>query len=90
MASQACVSGLPSKKWRALVTPVVLIGVLGYAIGNYAGVGMAFLLLAITGEARGRVTRSEGLPRVPGNQPPIKIDRATERFDADPLVRLVG
>lgn len=33
----------------ALVTPAVLIGVLGYAIGNYAGVGMAFLLRTITG-----------------------------------------
>ena len=31
-----------------LVTPAVLIGVL-YAIGNYTGVGMAFLLRAITG-----------------------------------------
>ncbi len=33
----------------APVTPAVLIGVLGYATGNYAGVGMAFLLRAITG-----------------------------------------
>lgn len=33
----------------AVVTPDVLIGVLGYAIGNYAGVGMAFLLRTITG-----------------------------------------
>ncbi|MGI8911529.1 MAG: DUF819 domain-containing protein [Rubrobacteraceae bacterium] len=56
VASQACVGGPStalalaiSKKWRALVTPAVLIGVLGYAIGNYAGVGMAFLLRAITG-----------------------------------------
>jgi uncharacterized membrane protein len=38
-----------SKQWRALVTPAVLIEVLGYAIGNYAGVGMAFLLRAIIG-----------------------------------------
>jgi len=56
VASQACVGGPStalalaiSKQWRALVTPAVLIGVLGYAIGNYAGVGMAFLLRAITG-----------------------------------------
>jgi uncharacterized membrane protein len=56
VASQACVGGpstalalVISKQWRALVTPPVLIGVLGYAIGNYAGVGMAFLLRAIIG-----------------------------------------
>jgi len=56
VANQACVGGPStalalaiSKQWRALVTPAVLIGVLGYAIGNYAGVGMAFLLRAITG-----------------------------------------
>jgi uncharacterized membrane protein len=56
VASQACVGGPStslalaiSKRWRELVTPAVLIGVLGYAIGNYAGVGMAFLLRAITG-----------------------------------------
>ena len=34
---------------RELVTRAVLIGVLGYAIGNYARVGMAFLLRAIIG-----------------------------------------
>ena len=33
-----------------VVTLAVLIGVLGYAIGNYAGVGMAFLLRTITGK----------------------------------------
>ncbi len=56
VASQACVGGPStalalaiSKQWRSLVTPAVLIGVLGYAIGNYAGVSMAFLLRAITG-----------------------------------------
>jgi len=56
VASQACVGGPStalalaiSKQWRSLVTPAVLIGVLGYAIGNYAGVGMAFLLRAIAG-----------------------------------------
>ncbi len=32
-----------------VVTLAVLVRVLGYAIGNYAGVGMAFLLRAITG-----------------------------------------
>jgi uncharacterized membrane protein len=56
VASQACVGGPStslalaiSKRWRALVTPAVLMGVLGYAIGNYAGVGMGFLLRAIIG-----------------------------------------
>jgi uncharacterized membrane protein len=56
VASQACVGGPStalalaiSKQWRALVTPAVLIGVLGYAIGNYVGVGMAYLLRALTG-----------------------------------------
>lgn len=56
VASQTCV-GEPStalalavsKGWRSLVTPAVLIGVMGYAVGNYAGVGMAYLLQAITG-----------------------------------------
>jgi uncharacterized membrane protein len=56
VASQACVGGpstalalAVSKHWRSLVTPAVLIGVLGYAVGNYAGVGMAYLLRAFTG-----------------------------------------
>ncbi|MGH3086416.1 MAG: DUF819 domain-containing protein [Rubrobacteraceae bacterium] len=56
VASQACVGGPStslalaiSKKWRILVTPAVLIGVLGYAVGNYAGVGMAYLLRALIG-----------------------------------------
>lgn len=56
VASQACVGGPStslalaiSKRWRALVTPAVVIGVLGYAIGNYAGIGMGFLLRAIIG-----------------------------------------
>lgn len=56
VASQACVGGPStslalaiSKKWRSLVTPAVLIGVLGYAVGNYIGVGMAYLLRALVG-----------------------------------------
>jgi uncharacterized membrane protein len=56
VASQACVGGPStslalaiSKKWRSLVTPAVLIGVLGYAVGNYLGVGMAYLMRAIVG-----------------------------------------
>lgn len=56
VASQACVGGPStslalaiSKKWRSLVTPAVLIGVLGYAVGNYIGVGMAYLMRALIG-----------------------------------------
>lgn len=56
VASQACVGGPStalalaiSKRWRSLVTPAVLIGVLGYAVGNYAGIGMAYLLRSIIG-----------------------------------------
>jgi uncharacterized membrane protein len=32
-----------------VVTPAVLIGVLGYAIGNYARVGMAYILRTVPG-----------------------------------------
>ena len=56
VASQACIGGPStalalaiSKQWRSLVTPAVLIGVLGYAIGNYIGVGLAYLLRPLTG-----------------------------------------
>ncbi|OYD09452.1 DUF819 family protein [Paludifilum halophilum] len=48
VASQACVGGpstalalASSRRWFSLVTPAVLLGVLGYAVGNYAGIGMA-------------------------------------------------
>lgn len=47
VASQACVGGpstalalASSKGWTTLVTPAVLLGVLGYAIGNYVGIFM--------------------------------------------------
>lgn len=47
VASQACVGGpstalalASSKGWTSLVPPAVLLGVLGYAIGNYVGVFM--------------------------------------------------
>jgi uncharacterized membrane protein len=33
----------------AVVTPDVLIGALGYAIGNYAWVGMAYILRTVPG-----------------------------------------
>lgn len=32
------------QRWRALVTPAVMLGVLGYAIANFIGVGLAGLL----------------------------------------------
>jgi uncharacterized membrane protein len=38
-----------SKRWSALVTPSVLLGVLGYATGNYIGVGIAYLIRSFTG-----------------------------------------
>ena len=56
VASQAPVGGPStalalaiSKRWSALVTPSVLLGVLGYATGNYIGVGMAYLIRSFTG-----------------------------------------
>jgi uncharacterized membrane protein len=56
VASQATVGGPStalalaiSKRWSALVTPSVLLGVLGYATGNYIGVGMAYLIRSFTG-----------------------------------------
>ncbi|MGF1471279.1 MAG: DUF819 domain-containing protein [Rubrobacteraceae bacterium] len=56
VASQACIGGPStalalaiSKRWRALITPAVLIGVLGYAVGNYLGIGLAYLLRSWTG-----------------------------------------
>jgi uncharacterized membrane protein len=56
VASQATVGGRStalalaiSKRWSALVTPSVLLGVLGYATGNSIGVGMAYLIRSFTG-----------------------------------------
>lgn len=51
VASQAAVGGpssalavAVSRRWRSLVLPGIIVGLLGYAIGNYLGVGMAFLV----------------------------------------------
>lgn len=51
VASQAAVGGpssalavAVSRRWRALVLPGIIVGLLGYALGNYLGVGMAFLV----------------------------------------------
>jgi len=51
LASHACILGPPtaaalaaSKGWRALVTPDILVGMFGYAIGTFIGIGLAALL----------------------------------------------
>ena len=56
VASQATVGGPStalalaiSKRWSPLVTTSVLLGVLGYATGNYIGVGVAYLIRTLTG-----------------------------------------
>ncbi|PTM59004.1 DUF819 domain-containing protein [Desmospora activa] len=55
-ASQACIGGpstavalASSKGWYSLVTPAVLLGVLGYVVGNYLGVVMGQLMQWILG-----------------------------------------
>lgn len=56
VASQATVGGpstalalAVSKRWGTLVTPAVLLGVLGYATGNYIGIGFAYLIRSVLG-----------------------------------------
>jgi len=51
IASLACIGGpVPSaaisaaRGWRTLVTPGLMVGILGYAIANFIGVGLASLL----------------------------------------------
>lgn len=51
VASQAAVGGPASalavavaREWRALVLPGVIVGLLGYAVGNYLGFAVAYLL----------------------------------------------
>lgn len=51
VASQAAVGGpssalavAVSREWRGLVLPGIIAGLLGYAVGNYLGVGMADLV----------------------------------------------
>ncbi|TCS96715.1 DUF819 domain-containing protein [Hazenella coriacea] len=51
VASQACVGGpstalalATSKGWVQLVTPAVLMGILGYAVGNYVGISLGYLM----------------------------------------------
>ena len=51
VASNACILSAPTaaamavaKGWRSLITPALLCGVLGYAIANVVGIGLAELL----------------------------------------------
>lgn len=51
IASLACIGGpvapaaiAASRGWRTLVTPGLMVGILGYAIANFIGVGLASLL----------------------------------------------
>jgi uncharacterized membrane protein len=51
VASQAAVGGpssalavAVSREWKGLVLPGIIVGLLGYALGNYVGLGVAFLL----------------------------------------------
>lgn len=51
VASQAAIGGptsalavAVSREWPALILPGVLVGLLGYAVGNYLGLGVAYLL----------------------------------------------
>ena len=51
VASQAAVGGPTSalavaisREWKHLVLPGVVVGLLGYAVGTYLGLGVAYLL----------------------------------------------
>lgn len=51
VASQAAIGGpssalavAVSREWKGLVLPGIIVGLLGYALGNYLGFGVAFLL----------------------------------------------
>lgn len=56
VVSQAAIGGpstamavAVSRDWRSLVLPGVAVGLLGYALGNYAGFGIAYLVRGILG-----------------------------------------
>jgi len=51
VASQAAVGGpssalavAVSREWKGLVLPGIIVGLLGYALGDYLGFGVAYLL----------------------------------------------
>jgi uncharacterized membrane protein len=53
VASQAAVGGpssalavAVSREWKGLILPGIIVGLLGYALGNYLGFGVAYLLRA--------------------------------------------
>ncbi len=56
VASQAAVGGPSSalalavgRDWKALVLPGVVVGLLGYAVGNYLGLGVAYWVRGLVG-----------------------------------------
>jgi uncharacterized membrane protein len=56
VASQAAVGGpssalavAVSREWKGLVLPGIIVGLLGYALGNYLGFGVAYLVRGIVG-----------------------------------------
>lgn len=51
VASQAAIGGPSSalavavgREWKALILPGIIVGLLGYAVGNYLGFGLAYLV----------------------------------------------
>lgn len=56
VASQAAVGGPPTalalavaRKWPRLALPGIAVGLLGYAVGNYVGFGVAYLMRGVLG-----------------------------------------
>jgi uncharacterized membrane protein len=54
VASQAAVGGpssalavAVSREWNGLVLPGIIVGLLGYALGNYLGFGVAYLVRSV-------------------------------------------
>jgi uncharacterized membrane protein len=54
VSSQAAIGGPGSAlalsmamKWKSLVTPGIIVGIFGYAVGNYLGFGCAYLLRSV-------------------------------------------
>jgi uncharacterized membrane protein len=54
IASSACAGGPPTaaalaaaRGWKHLVAPAISLGVLGHAVANMSGIGLAYLLRSI-------------------------------------------